>query len=65
MIANRRLVLTGLAFANMLNEMRLGKLTSKSIEAFRALNRPLGFTDDFEATELWVYPPIIYFPMFD
>ena len=44
--------LTELAFANMLNEMRLGKLTSKSVEAFRALNRPLGFTDDFEATEL-------------
>ena len=39
-------------FANMLNEMRLGKLTNKSIESFRALSRPLGFTDDFEATEL-------------
>ena len=39
-------------FANMLNEMRLGKLTSKSIESFRALSRPLGFNDDFEATEL-------------
>ena len=41
-----------LAFANMLNEMRLGKLTQKSIDAFRALNRPLSFGDDFEATEL-------------
>ena len=45
-------MLIDVAFANMLNEMRLGKLTSKSIEAFRALNRPLGSTDDFEATEL-------------
>ena len=36
----------------MLNEMRLGKLSPKSIEAFRALNRPLKFEDDFEATEL-------------
>ena len=39
-------------FANMLNEMRLGKLTPESISSFRALNRPLSFTDDFEATEL-------------
>jgi ATP-dependent DNA helicase PIF1 len=39
-------------FANMLNEMRVGKLTPKSIEAFKALSRPLHFMDDFEATEL-------------
>ena len=45
-------MLITLAFANMLNEMRLGRLTSKSIETFRTLSRPLGFTDDFEATEL-------------
>ncbi len=51
-LSKRRDKLTEIAFANMLNEMRLGKLTSKSVEAFRALNRPLGFTDDFEATEL-------------
>ena len=36
----------------MLNEMRLGKLTPKSIDAFRQLNRPLSLKDDFEATEL-------------
>jgi ATP-dependent DNA helicase PIF1 len=41
-----------LVFANMLNEMRLGRLTPKSIGAFQALNRPLSFGDDFEATEL-------------
>lgn len=38
----------------MLNEMRLGKLSSESVEAFRTLNRPLDFNDDFEATELYV-----------
>ena len=43
-----------IVFASMLNEMRLGKLTPKSINAFRQLNRPLGFKDDFEATELYV-----------
>ena len=45
-------LLTISVFANMLNEMRLGRLTQKSINAFRALNRPLGQMDDFEATEL-------------
>ena len=45
-------LLTIVVFANMLNEMRLGRLTPKSIDAFRALNRPLSFADDFEATEL-------------
>lgn len=47
-----RCLLTIVVFANMLNEMRLGRLTPKSINAFRALNRPLSFADDFEATEL-------------
>ena len=45
-------LLTISVFANMLNEMRLGRLTQKSINAFQALNRPLGQMDDFEATEL-------------
>ena len=45
-------MLTRPVFANMLNEMRLGRLTPKSINAFRALNRPLAIQDDFEATEL-------------
>ena len=48
----RKCLLTIVVFANMLNEMRLGRLTPKSIDAFRALNRPLSFADDFEATEL-------------
>ena len=42
------------AFANMLNEMRLGRLTSQSIEAFRSLDRPLDSDNDFAATELCV-----------
>ena len=41
-----------LVFASMLNEMRLGKLTQKSINAFKMLNRPLTYTDDIGATEL-------------
>lgn len=40
------------AFANMLNEMRLGKLTQESIRAFQRLNRPMNFEDEVEATEL-------------
>ena len=41
-----------IVFANMLNEMRLGRLSDNSISAFRTLNRPLKFDDDFQATEL-------------
>ncbi len=39
-------------FAEMLNQMRLGRLTPASIRAFQSLSRPLNFTDDLEATEL-------------
>lgn len=39
-------------FAAMLNEMRLGKLSPGSIEAFKKLARPLDFHDSLEATEL-------------
>ena len=45
-------LLTGTVFANMLNEMRLGKLSQKSIATFHSLSRKLNFQDDFEATEL-------------
>lgn len=41
-------------FASMLNEMRLGNLSTKTIEAFRKLSRPLDFHDALEATELYV-----------
>ncbi|KAL1955408.1 hypothetical protein VTO42DRAFT_8564 [Malbranchea cinnamomea] len=40
-------------FANMLNEMRLGRLTPASIAAFKKLSRPLDFHDSLEATELF------------
>lgn len=39
-------------FAGMLNEMRLGKLSPRTIDAFRQLSRPLNFQDALEATEL-------------
>ena len=41
------------AFANMLNEMRLGKLSPATIANFRNLQRPLKFEDEVEATELF------------
>lgn len=41
-------------FAAMLNEMRLGKISPQTIEAFRKLSRPLDFHDSLEATELYV-----------
>ncbi|WVQ95472.1 hypothetical protein IAU59_002569 [Kwoniella sp. CBS 9459] len=40
-------------FVDMLNEMRFGKLTPKSIEAFRSLSRPIDYTDNIEPTELF------------
>lgn len=40
-------------FANMLNEMRLGNLSQNSIAEFKKLQRPLQFTDDVDATELF------------
>jgi ATP-dependent DNA helicase PIF1 len=39
-------------FAEMLNEMRLGKIGPQTIEAFKKLSRPLDFHDALEATEL-------------
>ena len=40
-------------FANMLNEMRLGRLTPASISTFKSLSRPLAFKDAIDATELF------------
>lgn len=40
-------------FADMLNEMRLGKLSPRTTQAFRELSRPLDFHDSLEATELY------------
>jgi ATP-dependent DNA helicase PIF1 len=41
-------------FANMLNEMRLGKITDETVAAFKKLNRKPTFEDSLEATELYV-----------
>lgn len=40
-------------FADMLNEMRLGNLSPRTVQAFRELSRPLDFHDSLEATELY------------
>lgn len=40
-------------FAGMLNEMRLGYLSQKSVETFQKLRRPLQFDDGLTATELF------------
>lgn len=40
-------------FAGMLNEMREGRLTQSSINAFRSLSRDLRFEDMLDATELF------------
>ena len=39
-------------FANMLNEIRVGKLTPESIKEFQRLSRPLRYEDEISATEL-------------
>lgn len=39
-------------FAAMLNELRLGKPSPSTVEAFRKLSRPLEFHDELDATEL-------------
>ncbi|UNI21416.1 DNA helicase [Purpureocillium takamizusanense] len=40
-------------FARMLNEMRLGKITQQTVDAFRALSRPLKFDDGVDSAELY------------
>jgi ATP-dependent DNA helicase PIF1 len=40
-------------FANMLNEMRLGRITEDTVRAFKSLERPLDFSDGLGATELF------------
>ena len=39
-------------FANMLNEMRLGKITDETVTAFRKLSRKIQYEDALDATEL-------------
>lgn len=40
----------------MLNEMRLGKISDKTVKNFQALKRPLTFSDGIQVTELFVTP---------
>jgi hypothetical protein len=40
-------------FANMLNEMRLGKITNETVSAFRKLSRRIDYEDEICATELY------------
>ncbi|KAF2962696.1 hypothetical protein GQX73_g10877 [Xylaria multiplex] len=40
-------------FAGMLNEMRLGKISDKTVQTFKDLARPLTFDDGLGATELF------------
>lgn len=50
---NLQLLTRDLVFANMLNEMREGRLSQASISAFQKLTRPLKFEDELECTELY------------
>lgn len=43
-------------FANMLNEMRLGKISEETVRTFKELSRPLNFDDGLEVTELYLQP---------
>ncbi|UZP41376.1 hypothetical protein NXS19_009192 [Fusarium pseudograminearum] len=40
-------------FANMLNEMRLGRITEDTVRAFKSLERPLQFNDGLDTSELF------------
>lgn len=40
-------------FAAMLNEMRLGRISHSTVEAFKALSRPLKFDDGVDSAELF------------
>lgn len=42
-----------LEFAGMLNEMRLGKISDRTIETFKALSRPIDCDDGLDVTELF------------
>jgi hypothetical protein len=50
-----------IVFANMLNEMRLGKITNDTVAAFRKMSRRINYEDSLEATELYVQVPFFAF----
>jgi ATP-dependent DNA helicase PIF1 len=41
-----------LEFADMLNEMRLGRMSERTVQTFKQLKRPLVYEDGLEVTEL-------------
>ncbi|KAF9519903.1 hypothetical protein BS47DRAFT_1005868 [Hydnum rufescens UP504] len=45
---------TDTRFINVLNEMRLGNMSAKSIQIFKALSRPVLYRDDLDPAELSV-----------
>lgn len=49
------ILLYTIAFARILNEMRLGKLSNEAIQTFRSLSRKPEGDDDIEPTELYVF----------
>ena len=53
------ITLKEVVFANMLNEMRLGKITDDTVCAFRRLSRPIKYEDSLDATELHVFPVLM------
>ncbi|KAH8196446.1 hypothetical protein TruAng_009378 [Truncatella angustata] len=40
-------------FANMLNEMRLGRVSDETVQTFKGLSRPIAYADGLDATELF------------
>ena len=44
----------------MLNEMRFGRLSPKSIYKFKTLSRPIQYDDGLYATELWAFFPLYF-----
>ncbi|KHO00718.1 DNA helicase PIF1, ATP-dependent [Metarhizium album ARSEF 1941] len=40
-------------FAQMLNEMRVGRISDQTVQAFKALSRPLNFEDGVDLAELY------------
>lgn len=46
-------MLTRVDFADMLNEMRLGRVSEETVQTFKGLARPIKYEDGLDATELF------------
>lgn len=51
------------AFANMLNEMRYGRMQDSTIEIFTGLDRKVVYTDGIEPTELYDFLSSLFGPL--